>query len=115
MYIGHIAGFAFLPVSIILFLNTFGYTNITSIFGLGIMILAAIGLIAIQIGDIIDSHIKGEFVLLYWGAGVVLCLPSLIFFASKAVAFPPAILNSLPLIMASFLFTEGLSSLFIHG
>ena len=113
MYIGHIAGFAFLPVSVILFLNIFGVTNINSILGINLVLLAAIGLIIIQIGDIVDSHLKGEYIILYWVAGAVLCLPGLLFLFSKAITLPSTIAASLPLIMACFLFTEGVSSFFI--
>lgn len=113
MYIGHIAGFAFLPVSVVLFLNIFGVTDINSIFGISLILLAAIGLVIIQIGDIVDSHLKGEYIILYWVAGVVLCLPGLLFLFSKAIVIPSSISAQLPLIIACFLFTEGVSSFFI--
>ena len=113
MYIGHIIGFAFLPVSVILFLNLFGITRLTSLFGLDIMFIAAIGLVLIQIGDIIDSHLKGEFVVLYWIAGIILCLPTAIFFTSKLISYPAAVITPLPIIITCFLFVEGLSSFFI--
>lgn len=113
MYFGHITGIAFLPVSIILFLNYFGYTNINSIFGVNILWLAAVGILIVEAGDIIDAHIKGGFVILMWGICVVLCLPAILFFISKIMTISSAILTALPLIMASFLFVEGLSSFYI--
>ena len=115
MYIGHIAGFAFLPVSVILFLNIFGFTSISSILGINLIVLASLGLIIIQAGDIVDSHLKGEYIILYWAAGLVLCLPGLLFLLSNVITLPENVFASLPLIIACFLFVEGISSFFIGG
>jgi hypothetical protein len=113
MYLGHIAGFAFLPVSVILYLNAFGVTKLNSIFGLSIMLIAAIGIILIQIGDIIHSHFTDEHVVLTWIVGAVLMFPAFVYFLSFMVKFPIGVMTSLPIITASFLFVEGLSSFFI--
>jgi len=113
MYLGHIAGFAFLPVSVIIFLNAFGITKLNSIFGLSIMLIAAIGLILIQVGDILHSHFTDEHIVLTWILGIILMLPAFVYFISFAVKMPANILSALPLITASFVFVEGLSSFYI--
>ena len=113
MYIGRITGIAFLPVSIILFLNSFGYTSIKSIFGFDILLLAAIGIIIVEISDIIDAHIKGDLLIVAWVICLILCFPAVLFFMSKLIALPSAVMSSLPLVMASFLFVEGLTSFYI--
>jgi hypothetical protein len=115
MFLGHIAGFVFLPVSIILFLNSFGVTRFTTFFGIDMVLIAAIGMILVEIGDILDSHLKGSYVILSWVICAILCVPALVYFASKIFTFPAAIVDSLPLIMASFLFVEGLTSFYIGG
>jgi len=113
MIIGNIAGFVFLPVSIIIFLNIFGVTKINSIIGINILLVASIGLVAIQIGDIIDSHLHGSRIIMMWAVGIVLCIPGAMYILSKIITLPTALVASLPLILASFLFTEGMSSFFI--
>lgn len=113
MYLGHIAGFAFLPVSIIMFLNAFGVTKLTSIFGVSMMLIAAIGLILIQVGDILHSHFTDEHVVLTWIIGMILMAPSFIYFISLITKIPISISAALPIITASFLFVEGLSSFYI--
>jgi len=45
--------------------------------------------------------------------GILLCFPAIIFFISKVTVVPETVLTPLPIIMASFLFVEGLSSFFI--
>lgn len=115
MIIGDIAGFAFLPVSIMMFLDIFGITKMTSLFGIDLALLAAIGIIIVEIGDLIDAHLKGSFVILAWIVCLVLIIPSILFFISKFAALPAAVASNLPVIMASFLFVEGFSSFFIGG
>src|SRR3989338_3936447 len=106
MYIARIAGVVFLPISIIVFLDYFQFANIPSILGINILLLAAFGIIIVEIGDIIDAHIKSEYVILNWIVCPLLCLPAILFFLSKFMAISASVLNSLPLIMASFLFVE---------
>ncbi len=113
MYLGHIAGIAFLPISIMLYLDSFGVTKISNIFGLSLLLIASIGLIIIQIGDIIHSHFSDEHIVLTWIVGFVLMIPTLVYFLSFLIKLPTGIISSLPLIMASFLFVEGASSVFI--
>ena len=113
MIIGHIAGFVSLPVGVILLLNAFGFTNLTVLFGVQILLLAAIGIIATEVGDVIDSHLKGEHVLLTWIMALLLMFPAMIYFFSLAMAIPVNIMAPLPVIMGSFIFVEGLSSFFI--
>ncbi|MBI2138241.1 hypothetical protein HYU13_01505 [Candidatus Woesearchaeota archaeon] len=113
MIAGDIAGIVFLPVSVILFLNTFGVTSFGSLFGFSLLLLAAIGIILIEAGDIFDAHVKGESVWLIWITGILLMLPAFVFFASLFITLPPPLSANLPVIMASFLFVEGLSSFFI--
>jgi len=113
MYIGHIFGFVGLPVSIILFLNFFGITNFANLFGIDILLIASIGLILVQIGDVIDAHVKSEFVVLTWMAALILCFPAILYFISMLTALPQNIITALPIMLACFLFTEGLGSFFI--
>ncbi|MFH0870110.1 MAG: hypothetical protein V1866_03575 [archaeon] len=113
MIIGNIAGFVFLPVSIIMFLNVFGITKINSILGINILLVASIGLLAIQVGDIIDSHLHGSRIIMMWIVSSILCIPGLLYILSKITTLPSALVSALPLILASFLFTEGMSSFFI--
>ena len=113
MYIGHIAGLAFLPVSILLYLNAFGVTKIDKLFGISLMIIASIGIILIQIGDIIHSHFSDEHVVLTWIVGGILMFPAFLYFISLITKLSTPVIVALPIITASFLFVEGLSSFFI--
>ncbi len=113
MYIGHIAGIAFIPVSVIMYLNIFGITKLNSVFGISMLLIAAIGLLLIQIGDIIHSHFMDEYILVSWIVCIILMAPSFIYFASLMAKLSPAVVGALPIILASFLFVEGLSSFFI--
>jgi hypothetical protein len=113
MYIGHIAGLAFLPVSILIYLDSFGITKINKLLGVSLLLIASIGLIIIQIGDIIHSHFSDEHIILTWAVGGLLMIPAFVYFLSFLVTMPAGITASLPLIMASFLFVEGTSSVFI--
>jgi hypothetical protein len=63
-------------VSVIIYLNVFGITKINSIFGINILLIAAIGLILVQAGDIIDSHFHGEKIIVYYIIGILLTIPS---------------------------------------
>ncbi len=42
-----IVGFACLPVSLLLFLNQFGVTKITKVFGVDVLLIGALALVAI--------------------------------------------------------------------
>lgn len=113
MFIGHIAGFIFLPVSIMMYLDSFGITKINKLFGISMMLIAAIGIIIIQVGDIIHSHFSDEHVVLTWIVGGILMFPAFLYFISLVSKLPTPIVLALPLITASFLFVEGLSSFYI--
>ncbi|OIO65802.1 hypothetical protein COY28_06815 [Candidatus Woesearchaeota archaeon CG_4_10_14_0_2_um_filter_57_5] len=113
MIIGHIAGFVFLPVSIILLLNAFSVTNVQSLAGMPVLLLASIGLILVQMGDIIDAHIKDSFKIVAWIVCLILMFPAFLYFMRAAL--PEQVVNALPIITGSFLFVEGLSSFFIGG
>ncbi|MEK6937847.1 MAG: hypothetical protein AABX04_02280 [Nanoarchaeota archaeon] len=112
MYLGHITGIVFLPISIIIFLNVFGVTSIDSILGASILLIASIGIILIQIGDVIGSHTEKKQIAVSYVMGLVLMLPTFLYFASLLVTLPSAINNALPTILASFLFVEGVSSFY---
>jgi hypothetical protein len=107
MYVGYITGFAFFPVSIIMFLNIFGKLKLDSIFGINLILLGAIGLIAVQIGDIFDSHVQSSKVILMWVSGIILSFPGILYLISKIITIQPALASALPIIIASFLFSEG--------
>jgi hypothetical protein len=113
MYFGHIPGLLFLPIGVILILNAFGITHVNSLFGLSLLLLASIGLIATQIGDIISSHFTDGHVILSYIVCTILCFPGLIYFISLFSSMPENLMAPLPLLLGSFLFVEGLSSLFI--
>ncbi len=112
MHIGDIAGIIFLPVSFVLFLHVFGVISLPTIIGIDILLIAAIGIIAVEVGDAIDSHIKGGSWFM-WLVALFLMLPSFAYFYSVFRPLPEIISTYLPVIMASFLFVEGLSSFFI--
>ena len=112
MHIGDIAGLIFLPVSIVLFLHAFGVISLPTIIGIDILLIAAIGIIAVEVGDAIDSRLKGGSWFM-WIVSVFLMLPSFAYFYSVFIPLPEILASQLPVIMASFLFVEGLSSFFI--
>lgn len=111
--IGHIIGLAFLPVSIMLFLKEFGIIAMSQFFGFSLLLLGAIGVIGTEIGDIISAHMSSSKIVLTWIIGILLCAPAFIYFISLFVALPAKLQAALPLMIASFLFVEGLSSFFI--
>ena len=113
MFIGHIAGFLFLPISILMYFNAFSITNLQKIFGIPIILIGAIGIIIIEVGDIIHSHFSDEHTVLTWIIGGILMFPAFLYFLSLIIKFPASIIAALPLITASFLFVEGLSSFYI--
>lgn len=109
MVVGHIVGLVFLPVSILLFLNAFGVTSLTSVLGIDMLLIGAIGIIFTEAGDVIDAHVKKESIAGTWVACVLLSLPTVIYFISIFAALPQVLVGSLALIIPSFLFVEGLS------
>jgi len=115
MYLGHIIGIASLPISILLFCNEFAITNIQSIFGINIVILAALCLIAIQVGDVITSHVTGNYIILSWIVCAISCIPSIAYIISMFVTLPETIVATLPIIIASFMFIEGIQGFYIGG
>ena len=112
MYLGYIMGFIFLPVSILLFLTQLGFSKMNSLLGFPLVIIGAIGIILVEVGDIIDSHIQGNAFMVYFTA-FILMLPGIIFLLSLIIDMPKTIVAALPLIIASFLFVEGISSFHI--
>ncbi len=112
MYFGYITGFVFLPVSILLFSNAFGFTKIGSILGLPLVLIGAIGIIIVEVGDIIDSHFHGNSFIIYLTAGL-LAIPGLLYLLSFGTKLPDGVTAALPLMIASFLFVEGVSSFHI--
>jgi hypothetical protein len=113
MYFGHIAGLAFLPVAVLGLLNTFGITNIPKIFGMEVIFLASIGIIATEVGDIVSSHVGGSKIILTYITGSILCFPGILYLLSKIITFPTKITASLSILVIGFLFVEAVSSLHI--
>ncbi|MGV8086266.1 MAG: hypothetical protein ACP5N1_01420 [Candidatus Woesearchaeota archaeon] len=111
--IDYIIGLAFMPVSILMFLNMLGITNLEKIIGIPLILLGAIGLIVVQIVNIISSHIKKEFVVQSWILCIVMMWPSAIYLTSGFVTYPPLLVSALVGIIASFLFVEGTYSFYI--
>jgi hypothetical protein len=108
-----IVGIACLPIGVILFLNAFGATNFESLFGLSILLIAALALLAIQVTNIIDSHVQGHSLLLAYSIHTILLLPSIVYGLSFLLALPATVLAALPLIFACFITVEGLYSFFV--
>ncbi len=110
--IDHIVGLAALPVGVILFLNDYGITKINNIFGFSVLLVAAVALILIQISNILGAHIMDENVFLSYVIHTFMIFPSIIFFLSYIMTIPSSIMNSLPMVFASFILIEGMYSFF---
>ena len=114
--IDYIIGIAFMPVSILMFLNFFSVTNIEKIIGIPLIFIAAIGLIIVQIVNIMASHIHKEFITQSWILCIIMMWPSFIYFTSGFIGYSVTMVAILPAIIASFLFVEGIYSFYIdHG
>jgi hypothetical protein len=109
----YIIGLAFMPVSVLMFLNMLGITNLEKLIGIPLILVAAIGLIVVQIVNIMSAHINKEFIMQSWILCIVMMWPALMYFLSVIITFPAAITTSLPAIIASFLFVEGVYSFYI--
>ena len=107
-----IVGFACLPVSILLFLNQFGVTHLEKLFGISLLLVAALALVVLQAVNILDSHIQGHNLAIAYGVHLLLLLPSVIYGLSFLVALPDKLTAALPLIFACFIFTEGFYGFF---
>ena len=110
--IGAIAGFVFTPLSVLLFLNAFGVTDVQRLFGLDILLVAAVGLVILQVANIVDSHVQGHNLYITYTVHILSAFPSFVYFLSLALAMPASVTGALPMIFASFMFLEGLWSLF---
>jgi len=114
--IDYIIGLAFFPFSILIFLRLFGMINFDSIIGIPIMLIAAVGLIVVQIFNILSAHINKEFIKMSWILCAIMTWPSVIYLTASFIAYPDTLVSSLPAIIASFLFVEGIYSFYIdHG
>jgi hypothetical protein len=110
--IDNIVGIGSLPVGIILFMNIYGFSKINSIFGIDLILFAAIVLVLIQVSNIIGSHIMGEYVVLGYIVHILLVTPSILYFLNYVISMPGDIVNTFPIIFASFITIEGLYSFF---
>lgn len=113
--IDYIIGFIFLPFSILLFTNLFGWTQVDSIIGIPLMTIAAVGLIIVQISNILAAHINKQFIKVSWALCLVMMWPSVIYFLSAFMSFPDALIVALPPIIGSFIFVEGVYSFYIDN
>ncbi|MGV8171881.1 MAG: hypothetical protein ACP5OA_04270 [Candidatus Woesearchaeota archaeon] len=114
--IDYIIGLAFMPVSILMFLNFFGWIHLEKIIGIPLVLIAALGLMIVQIVNIMASHIHKEFIMHSWILCIIMMWPSFIYLTSGFVGYPETLIASLPAIIASFLFVEGIYSFYIdHG
>lgn len=111
--IDYIIGLAFFPFSILIFLRIFEIVNFDSIIGIPIMLIAAIGLIVVQVFNILSAHINKEYIMMSWGLCAVMMWPALVYLTSSFIAYPETLISSLPAIIASFLFVEGIYSFYI--
>jgi len=105
--IDKIVGIAFLPLSIVLFLNIFEITEITSILGIDILIIAAISLIIIQAANIAGAHHAKEHVHTSWILCTIMIFPSILYFLSYMTSMPQTLIISFPAIFASVILVEG--------
>ncbi|PIN78054.1 hypothetical protein COV16_06290, partial [Candidatus Woesearchaeota archaeon CG10_big_fil_rev_8_21_14_0_10_34_8] len=76
---------------------------------------AALCLIAIQVGDVITSHVTGNYIILSWIVCAISCIPSIAYIISMFVTLPETIVATLPIIIASFMFIEGIQGFYIGG
>ncbi|MGV8141577.1 MAG: hypothetical protein ACP5NW_04010 [Candidatus Woesearchaeota archaeon] len=111
--IDYIIGLAFLPVSILMFLNMFGWTHVEKIFGLPLVLIGAIGLVIVQIVNILAAHINKQFIWQSWILCIVMLWPALVYFTSTIITYSSNILAAVPDIIAAFLFVEGIYSFYI--
>lgn len=111
--IDYIIGFIFLPFGALLFTNLFGWTQIDYILGIPLLGIAAIGLVVVQISNILTAHINKQFIAISWILCALMMWPSIIYFVSGIVEFPESLLITLPAIIGSFLFVEGIYSFYI--
>lgn len=108
-----IVGLATLPIGILLFLNSFGVIKSDTLFGFPLLLVGAAALVANQVANQISSHIEGHHLLVSYSAHFLLVIPAIIYGLSLLFALPAALMGSLKLIFACFLFVEGIYSLFI--
>jgi hypothetical protein len=111
--IDYIIGIGFMPFSVLMFLNIFGVTNIQKIIGIPLIFIAMIGLIVVQVAKIIGAHINKQFIMQSWILCILMMWPSIIYLTSSFIKYPATIVASLPVIIASFLFVEGIYSFYI--
>jgi len=109
----YIIGIAFLPVSILMFLNMFGITHLEKILGIPVMLIGALGLVVVQVVNIMSAHINKEFVATSWILSITMMWPTLIYLTSIIISYPASLISALPAIIASFLFVEGIYSCYI--
>ena len=105
--IDKIVGIIFLPLSIVLFLNIFEITNITAIFGISILLIAAIGLLIIQAANIAGAHHANEHIHTTWILCTMMAFPSVLYFLSLVMTMPATLITSFPAIFASVILVEG--------
>ena len=111
--IDYIIGIVFFPFSIILFLNMLGITAIQRIIGVPVLFIAVLGLIIVQVANIMGAHINNQFILQSWILCIVMMWPSIIYLTSGFITYPTTLITVLPAIIASFLFVEGIYSFYI--
>ena len=111
--IDYIIGLIFLPFSILIYLNMLGITAIERIIGVPIIFLAALGLIIVQVANILGAHINKQFVLQSWILCIIMMWPSMLYLTSGLIKYPATIVSVLPAMIASFLFVEGVYSFYI--
>ncbi|MFH1174658.1 MAG: hypothetical protein V1725_05980 [archaeon] len=113
-FIDSVVGIIFLPLGVLLFLYVFGIYKSASLLGIPLLLLGAVGLILIQVANIASSHAVGEHVVLSYFLHTPMIFPSVLYgLVLVGVVLPVGIITALPIIMASFIFVEGMYSFFI--
>jgi hypothetical protein len=110
--IDNIVGLACLPVGIVMFANEFGWMHVDKLFGMPILLAAALALVAIQLSNIFASHFQDHWLALSYGVHIFMAFPAYIYLLKGMIHFPAPMIEALPLMFASFILVEGMYSLF---
>ncbi len=110
--IDNVVGIICLPIGFLLLLVEFGVLNLTAIFGVSVLLVSALALLAIQASNLVATHMQGEMIIISYIVHILLTVPALLYFLSLIVALPSTIAAALPLMLACFIIVEGLYSFF---
>jgi hypothetical protein len=110
--IDNVVGIACLPIGLLIFLNQLGLFHMPKIFGIEILFLGAMALVAIQASNLIATHILGHSIIVSYVVHILLLFPAILYFISKITVMPQQITVALPMMLSCFIIVEGLYSFF---